>query len=144
MLDNSNISITLVSENTYTEKQPIGTFIKNRIKADHKVLHHFTTEFLEIPLNIMRENLDTFSINAWIKELPEFDLLILAEAQELIARTATQIFLGEILVALVNAGKKVIVTSAENPTELNTFKEYLYSHLPKESILEADSLNDLF
>ena len=128
----------------YTEKQPISTFIKNRIKADHNLLHHFTTEFLEIPLNIMKENITTFSISEWIKELPEFDILLLEETQEVIARTATQTFLGEILVELVNAGKKIIVTHAETSNELNTFKEYLYSHLPKESILEADSLNDLF
>ena len=103
-----NVSIAFISENTYTQKYPLGAFIEKHLTKNHKILRYYTTEFLENPINILKENLDTFTITEWIKELPEFDILILEDAQELNEKISTQVFLGNILIELVNAGKKVI------------------------------------
>jgi hypothetical protein len=144
MIHNPNISLAFIFESTYTEQYPFGMFLENHLKSDYKILRHFTTEFLEIPLNLLNENMVEFSIRKWIKELPEFDILILEETQELIGRPFTQEFLGEILFELINTGKKVIITSAKNSDDLSSLKGYLYFNLPKELIFEGDFQNDLF
>ena len=144
MLNHPNISIAFISENTYTNKYPLGSFIERKLTKDYKILRHFTTEFLEIPINALKENIDTFSLTDWIKELPESDILILEDAQELKGLSSSQIFLGNILIELINSRKKIIITSAEEADELHTLKEHLYANLYKENILEIDFQNDLF
>lgn len=139
-----NVSIAFISENTYTQKYPLGAFIEKHLTKNHKILRYYTTEFLENPINILKENLDTFTITEWIKELPEFDILILEDAHELNEKISTQVFLGNILIELVNAGKKVIITSSEKATELQSLKNHLYSILGKDRILESDFKKEFF
>jgi chromosomal replication initiation ATPase DnaA len=144
MINHPNISIAFISENTHTTPCHPGAVIEGHLKDAYKILRCFTTEFLELPINVLKENLDTFSITDWIKELPEFDILILEESQELKERTSSQIFLGNILIELINTQKKIILLSTEKANELHTLKEHLYSNLQKENILEIDFQNDLF
>ena len=144
MLNHPNISIAFISENTYTNKYPLGSFIERKLTKDYKILRYFTTEFLEIPVNALKKNIDTFSLTDWIKELPESDILILEDAQELKGLSSSQIFLGNILIELINSRKKIIITSAEEADELHTLKEHLYANLYKENILEIDFQNNLF
>ena len=144
MINNPNISIAFISENTYTEPLPLGAFIERHLKDTYKILRFFTTEFLECPINVLKENLGTFSITEWINELPEFDILILEDAQELNGKLSTQVFLGNVLIELITNRKRIIVTSAEEANELHTLKEHLYSNLLKENILEIAFQNDLF
>ena len=143
MLNHPNISIAFISENTYTNKYPLGSFIERKLTKDYKILRYFTTEFLEIPVNALKENIDTFSLTDWIKELPESDILILEDAQELKGLSSSQIFLGNILIELINSRKKIIITSAEEADELHTLKEHLYANLYKENILEIDFQHNL-
>ena len=102
MLNHPNISIAFISENTYTNKYPLGSFIERKLTKDYKILRYFTTEFLEIPVNALKKNIDTFSLTDWIKELPESDILILEDAQELKGLSSSQIFLGNILIELIS------------------------------------------
>ena len=100
----------------------IGNDIKENRMPDAKILYINANDFVEEYINYVKAEKDSQSLKGFFKGV---DILLLDDVQILAGKVKTEEFFFYVYQQMINAGKRIIITSDKQPNEIKGLEERL-------------------